>query len=111
MKIAPALLEMWMRDYYFNTEIDIGSSGVQNFSLGDLRKMLGLMQKELDDLIFRDSQSIGGADLREAIAKRYGGGAPGRVMVTHGSSEGQYMILNTLLRPGDEVVVLEPVYQ
>jgi capreomycidine synthase len=111
MKIAPALLEMWMRDYYFSTEIDIGSSGVENFSLGDLRKILGLAQKELDDLIFRDSQSTGGADLREAIAKRYGGGAPNCVMVTHGSSEGQYLILNTLLRRGDEVVVLEPIYQ
>ena len=39
MEVVPAHLEHWMRDYYFNTEIDIGSSGVQNFSLAELRKL------------------------------------------------------------------------
>jgi len=28
MKLAPALLEEWMRRFYFDTDFDIGSSGV-----------------------------------------------------------------------------------
>jgi len=37
--LHPALLEDWMRDYYFSTEIDIGSSGVEDYSLRDLAEV------------------------------------------------------------------------
>jgi capreomycidine synthase len=111
MKIAPALLEYWLRDYYFNCSFDISCSGVESFSLGELRDILGLEQAELDRLVFRDSQSLGAPGLRRAIADRWGAGNPDCVMATHGSSEAQFLILNALLRPGDEVVILEPSYQ
>src|SRR5437764_905113 len=40
--------------------------------------------------------------------------APGKadhVMVTHGSTEANFMAMNALLEPGDEVLVLDPCYQ
>jgi capreomycidine synthase len=111
MKIAPALLEYWLRDYYFNCSYDISCSGVESFSLGELRGILQLEQAELDRLVFRDSQSLGAPGLRQAIADRWGDGNLDCAMATHGSSEAQFLILNALLRPGDEVVVLEPAYQ
>ena len=40
MDIAPALLEYWLRDRYFTSEIDIGGSGVENFSFAELRELL-----------------------------------------------------------------------
>ena len=111
MKIAPALLEYWLRDYYFNCSFDISCSGVESFSLGELRDILQLEQEELDQIVFRDSQSLGSPGLRQAIADRWGDGNPNCVMATHGSSEAQFLILNALLRPGDEVVILDPAYQ
>ena len=30
--LPPALLENWMRAYYFETDLDIGSSGVDDLS-------------------------------------------------------------------------------
>ncbi|HWN43351.1 MAG TPA: capreomycidine synthase [Thermoanaerobaculia bacterium] len=111
MKLAPALLERWMREYYFAVEIDIGGSGVEDFSLGELRRLLtGLEQNVLDRLVFHDSLTLGGADLRRAISERWGDGSPERVMATHGSSEAIYLIMNALLQAGDEVVVLDPCY-
>jgi capreomycidine synthase len=110
-EIAPALLEGWMRDYYFNTEIDIGSSGVENFSLAELYQLTNLSQEELDRVVFHDSSSLGNLELRQAIASRWGNGDPEQVMVTHGSSEANFLIMNGLLNPGDEVVVLNPCYQ
>lgn len=109
--LAPALLEDWMRDYYFNTEIDIGSSGVENFSLAELYKLTELTQEELNSVIFHDSSSLGNSSLRRAIALRWGNGDPEQVMVTHGSSEANFLIMNGLLKAGDEVVVLDPCYQ
>ncbi|HKP83855.1 MAG TPA: capreomycidine synthase [Pyrinomonadaceae bacterium] len=109
--IAPALLEEWMREYYFKTEFDIGSSGVQSFSLGQIRELLGITQSELDNIVFDDSETLGGLGLRKAIAERYGNGDPERVIATHGSSEAIFLIMTALLNPGDEVVVLDPCYQ
>jgi capreomycidine synthase len=111
MEIAPALLEHWMREYYFDTTIDIGSSGVESFSMAELRKLLGLRQKDLDQVTFSDSRTLGGLGLRDAIGERWANGDPDRVMATHGSSEGIFLAMNALLRPGDEVITVSPCYQ
>lgn len=106
-----ALLENWMRDYYFETDFDIGSSGVESFSLAQLRELLGIGWDEVDGIVFDDSWTLGGPALRQAIADRSAGGDVSTVMATHGSSEGIYLVMNALLEGGDEVVVLDPIYQ
>ncbi len=111
MNLERALLEEWMRKYYFQVEIDIGSSGVQDFSLAEIRRLLGLKVEELDALVFHDSQTLGGEGVREALADRWTGGKVERVMVPHGSTEANFLIMTALLEPGDEVVVLDPLYQ
>lgn len=111
LEIAPALLEKWMREYYFETDIDIGSSGVESFSLGELRKLVGIEQADLDSLVFDDSPTLGAPGLREAIARRWADGRRERVIATHGSSEAIYLTMNALLQAGDEIVVLDPCYQ
>jgi capreomycidine synthase len=110
MQMPPALLEEWMRDYYFATEIDIGSSGVEDFSLAEIRRLLGLEWEDLDRIVFHDSQTLGGSGLRQAIADRWAGGDVRRAMATHGSSEANYLLMNALLMPGDEVLVADPCY-
>lgn len=110
-KIPFALLESWMRDYYFSTEIDIGSSGVENFSLNELYQLTDITQEEINQVVFQDSSSLGNVEVRQEIAWRWGDGDPNCVMVTHGSSEAIFLIMNGLLNAGDEVVVLDPCYQ
>jgi capreomycidine synthase len=105
-----APLEEWMRLYYFAVDADIGSSGVSDYSLAELRALLGIRVEEMDAIVFHDSQTLGGPGVRGAIARRWAGGDVDRVMVTHGSTEAIFLVLNALLRPGDEVVVLDPVY-
>ncbi len=109
-KIAPALLENWLRDYYFTTEIDISGSGVEDFSLAEIRKHVGITQQELDNLVFHDSPSLGCMGLRQAIARNCGSTNPERVMATNGSSEAIFLVMNALLQPGDKVIVLDPSY-
>jgi capreomycidine synthase len=110
MEIVTAYLEQWMRDYYFSTDIDIGSSGVENFSMAELRALIGLDLAPIDKVIFNDSPSCGTDELRNAIAARWGDGDPERVMTSHGSSEIIFLVMHALLRKGDEVVVLDPCY-
>jgi capreomycidine synthase len=111
MKIDAALLEDWLRDYYFTNEIDIGSSGVQSFSMADLRRLTELTAIQLDEIVFDDSRSCGSHELRQAIATRWGNGEPERVMATHGSSEAFFLVMYALLERGDDVVVVDPCYQ
>jgi capreomycidine synthase len=109
-RLPAALLEEWMRLYYFDVDADIGSSGVSDYSLAELRALLRIGADELDAVVFHDSQTLGGTALRQALARRWTGGATARVMVTHGSTEANFLVMNALLRPGDEVVVLDPIY-
>lgn len=100
-----------MRRYYFETDLDLGSSGVKNFSLAELRRLLEISEREMDDVVFDDSRTLGDPALRAAIAAHWGEADPRRVMATNGSTEANYLIMNALLRPGDEVIALAPLYQ
>ena len=111
MDIAVAKLEAWMRDYYHKVDYDIGSSGVRDLTMAELQELCGFALDDLAPMIFHDSESYGGPGLRSALADRWTGGNPDRMMVTHGSSEAIYLVMHLALEPGDEVIVLDPAYQ
>lgn len=110
MRFPPALLERWMRRFYFTTELDLGSSGVEPYGLGELRARLALTAEDLDSVVFDDAPTAGGQALRRAIAMRWAAGQDRRVLATHGSSEALFLVLSALVSVGDEVVTVEPCY-
>jgi capreomycidine synthase len=110
MRLRSAPLEGWLRDRYFSAEIDISSSGVQPYSMAELRAMTGLGHEDIDALVFNDGYSLGFPAVRAAIARRWGDGQPEKVMTTNGSSEAISLVLMTLLRPSDEVIIVQPGY-
>lgn len=111
MDLAIARLERWMHDYYHEADYDIGSSGVRDLTVAELRELCEFELSELDRMILCDSESYGGAGLRAALADRWAGGDVARMMVTHGSSEAIYLAMQQALEPGDEVIVVDPAYQ
>jgi capreomycidine synthase len=110
--LPAAPLEDWLRERYFQAETDISSSGVHNYTLGDLRDLdpVLLDPAELDRLMFRDGPSLGDERLRAAVAARVRPGPGHAVMTTHGSTEALFLAFSALVRPGDEVVVPGPAY-
>jgi capreomycidine synthase len=110
MQLLRAPLEDWLRDRYFTAEIDISSSGVQSFSMAELRQATGLSHETIDNLVFDDGYSLGTPEVRTAIARRWGGGNPEKVMTTSGSSEALSLVLMALIKPGDEIIVMQPGY-
>lgn len=110
MRLPAAPLEDWLRENYFTADIDISSSGVQPYTMTELRKITGLRHADLDEMVFSDGYSVGAPAVRAAIARRWGDGDPGHVMTTNGSSEAISLVLLSLLRAGDEVVVVQPGY-
>jgi capreomycidine synthase len=110
MEVIRAALEDWLRERYFTAEIDISSSGVQSFSMAELRQATGLEHDEIDNLVFDDGYSLGTPAVRTAIARRWGDGNPEMVMTTNGSSEAISLVLMALIKPGDEIIVMAPGY-
>lgn len=110
MRLEPARLEDWLRDYYFDADIDISSSGVEPYTFGEIQSLLGIIPADLSSISFRDSRSAGADALRRLVADRYSVSDPSRVMVANGSTEVQLLVLMATLSVGDEVVVIEPAY-
>jgi capreomycidine synthase len=110
MYLEKAELEDWMRDYYFDCEIDLGSSGVYPYTFGDICNCTGLNFAQLEAVSLADSMTVGVEALRQALADRYGDGNAEHVMVANGSNEVLFHVLSTLLQTGDEVIALDPIY-
>lgn len=100
-----------MRSYYHEVDYDIGSSGVRDLSMAELCDICDVDLSDLNNLMFRDSESFGGRRLRAALADRWTEGDVDPVMVTHGSSEAIYLVMHLALEPGDEVIAVDPAYQ
>lgn len=107
-RLPVALLEDWLRDAYFDASIDISSSGVENYTFGELCSLTGISD-ELNDIRFNDSRTRGSDRLRSALG-RYLGCTEARIFATHGSSEAIAAVMLSLLHSGDEVVVQWPAY-
>jgi aspartate/methionine/tyrosine aminotransferase len=90
-------------------DYDMSESGVRPLTLRELVDMgfdlEGFMTQPLGY-----SQSNGTIELRERIAAHYPGAAIEQIEVTNGTSEANYLIALSQLRPGDEVAMEVPNY-
>jgi aspartate/methionine/tyrosine aminotransferase len=89
-------------------DYNLSESGVHPLNLKEL-----LLPGELEELAAVDigyTQTNGTPRLRENIARLYPGIDPEQIMVTAGSSEANFLLMWSLLEPGDEVVFELPNY-
>ncbi|MEV6412982.1 capreomycidine synthase [Kribbella sp. NPDC051718] len=110
-RVPAAALEDWFRVRYFDARVDISSSGVHPYTLGEVRELTGTTAEELDELAFRDSPSSGQEKLRTALSKRFEPGPGHEPLVCNGSTEAILLAVSALdLGAGDEVVVTTASY-
>ena len=105
----PFELERMLSKFENIVEYNLSESGAHPLSL---RQLLGerAMVEELLDTEFHYPQTNGILELRENIAAIYSGAGPENVLVTVGAAEGNFISVQTLASPGDEVVVMLPNY-
>ena len=104
------MLEDWFRVRYFDSSVDISSSGVHPYRLGEVRELTGMTFEEIDELTFRDSPSTGQERLRRALVDRFQPGPGHEPLVCNGSTEAILLAVSALVGPGDEVVVTTASY-
>ncbi|MTI32970.1 aminotransferase class I/II-fold pyridoxal phosphate-dependent enzyme [Xanthovirga aplysinae] len=98
-----------IQSLYENTvEFNLTESGFHPFSLKEL-----LTPEELDEInntTLGYGQTNGSIPLRKRIASLYPNCHEENILVTNGSSEANFVACHTLLKKGDEVVMMVPNY-
>ena len=105
----PFDMERMMSKWENVVEYNLSESGVHPATV---RELLGdpTLAEELLDTQLNYPQANGIVELREHIAALYPGATPDNVLVTVGCAEANFITLQTLLAPGDEMVMMLPNY-
>jgi aspartate/methionine/tyrosine aminotransferase len=90
-------------------DYDMSESGVRPLTLEELVEM-GFDLDQFMNVPLGYSQSNGTIELREQIAAQYPGATVDHIEVTNGTSEANYLIALSQLRPGDGVAMEVPNY-
>lgn len=109
-EFQPFALERMMGKWENTVRYNLSESGVHPLRLGELMALAGRSVDELAAVELNYPQANGTPALRRAIAALYRGADENDVLVTTGAVEANYLIVNTLLAPGDEAVVMRPNY-
>ena len=109
-RFYPFEMERMMSRLEQEVDYNLSESGVHPVTLGALLEddpdtMEALLRTEINY-----PHVNGNPELRDNIAHTYVGASRDNVLVTVGAIEANYLAIRTLLKPGDEIVVMLPNY-
>lgn len=96
--------------YEQDVEFNLSESGVHPMLV---RELLGDDPEQLQQLLDTDLNYPyvnGDPELRQHISGLYDGAGAENILVTVGAIEANYITIRTLLKPGDEIVIMVPNY-
>jgi aspartate/methionine/tyrosine aminotransferase len=102
-------LERWQSEWEHTVEYNLADSSVRGATVAEA--MDRAAWAALADLELAYPMVNGTERLRQLAAALHPGAAPANVLVTVGGAEANQIACQTLLEPGDHVVVLEPTYR
>jgi DNA-binding transcriptional MocR family regulator len=108
MKIEEFTLERIQSLYENTVEYNLSDSGVHPYSLREL--LTPEQQNQLLNVELGYGWTNGRVELRQAIAGLHPNRTADEVIVTNGSAEANFLLVMSLLEPGDELVVFVPNY-
>ena len=108
-KFQPFDLERVMSKWENVVDYNLSESGAHPMNL---RELVGApeMEEQILTTELGYPQANGIIELREAIAALYPGATPENVLVTVGCAEANFITIQTMLSPGDEMVLMLPNY-
>ena len=111
-KLKPFALEQWYVQYEFNVSNNLSASCALPTGTKELLSYGGPEAEERYLSLSLDYiPSRGSERLRSAVANLFQNLGSGQILITTGASEAIWLLMNNLLSGGDEVIVVQPVYQ
>ena len=108
-EFQPFAIERMMSKWENVVDYNLSESGVHPMTLRDLVVDPGDMEKLLN-MEINYPQANGTIELRERIAAMYPGSTPDNILVTVGAAEANFITLQTIMDPGDEISIMLPNY-
>jgi len=106
----PFLMERFMSAYEQEVEINLSESGVHPLTLRELLAFDNTSFENLLETEINYPYVNGLPELRQNIASMYEGADPDHVLVTVGAIEANYNSVRTVLKRGDELLIMLPNY-
>lgn len=111
MPITPFKLERYFAQYEFKVKYLLSSSDIESLGMDELLALAEPASREMwETLKLGYTESQGHPLLRAEIARQYAHITPEQVLVA-APEEAIFVAMQTLLIPGDEVIVISPAYQ
>lgn len=112
MTIPPFKIEEFFAKYEFNTPYIFGASDAETFSMSELLSYADAETLKLwNNLALGYTETRGLPLLRQEIAQLHQTADFNNVLVCSGAEEAIYATIQSLVKPGDHVVVITPCYQ
>jgi aspartate/methionine/tyrosine aminotransferase len=108
-EFVPFAQERVMSKWENVVDYNLGDSGVHPMTTAELVDDPKVIEALLSTGLHHP-QANGIIELREHIAALYPGATPDNVLVTSGAAQANFTSIWTLLKPGDEIVVMLPNY-
>jgi aspartate/methionine/tyrosine aminotransferase len=105
----PFEMERMMSKWENVVEYNLSESGVHPLSVAELVEDPAVLQQVLNTPLHYP-QTNGIVELRENIAALYPGATPDNVLVTVGCIEANFISLQTMVAPGEEIALMLPNY-
>jgi aspartate/methionine/tyrosine aminotransferase len=102
-------LEYFQSQFERTVEYNLADSSVKCANVSDL--LQGEDARQITDLALYYPEVNGTALLRERIAALYPNASANNILVTVGAAQANWIICESLLEPGDEVIVISPGYR
>ena len=113
MDMKTFAVERWMNTYENDAVYNLAETDAKPFTLSELLS-LGNKDDLIEELMkikLGYNPTTGRQELREVIAGFYKDTARKNILVTTGAIEADFLVTNTLVKPGDTVIVHFPAYQ
>ena len=110
MKSIPFGTELYYAKYEFSTPHLLSVSDCETLTVAELMALANIGLDELAELALGYTESSGHPELRSLVAREYEHVNPDQVIILGSPIEGIYLVMQALLEPGDEVIVLAPAY-
>lgn len=111
MRINPFRLERYFAEYEFKSPHLLSSSDCESIAIETLLSYQEGAKEQFLSMPMSYTQSPGSPTLRSEVSTLYTTASPEDILVFSGAEEGIYCFMNSLLAPGDNIVVEKPCYQ
>lgn len=119
MILADFLVEQWLNPMDSKAEHNFGTSCVKAMTMDELFRVTGqdeeafLKEMSTMSLHYHHGDSTGSPRIKQAVAGIYpkAGVSPEHVMMVHGGTGANDIVIMGLLEAGDNIVVVKPTYQ